>query len=573
MINIPLPSGPGEAISPDYFGPLPLTDNGCKYILLITDRFSRRAAMYAVSAAEYTAEGTADILVNDYIPKWGCPKSMLTDNGRQLCSELSRSVCSMLGIRKLSTSAYHAMGNGGTERVNHTMAQMLSMVVNERQSDWDKQLPHAESAYNNSVSTATGLAPNEVHLGRLLRLPLTVIETVIERQGATGHQSLPRDQLEYCDLARERQRLAYQLVREHHAISSSRLARVNKKVSDVFHKKPLFEAGSWVWVYNSVLTAQQSKSADEDRALKSKLSLNWTGPFKVLKVGPCDSAPDGKPLGDKLLYLELPLGVRGVNAKRRVSVMRCKPCLNPHDVEDRPRYLPAGFTEYVLSSVSEKCPPFHVTDEDVEPSVDVEYLDVDSIIAHQFVRGIGGKIAVLYETRWIGLTSTSWERESDLHRFRRAILLYWTGTPDQRDSTGNDRYRLMRRSAAAREIYRERGEWFVARGHLLVPRHQYERAFADSSKLRGAHVWFKSKDDLWWLGVIHSVGSTDKPYIVRFLDTPGPVKVMLRPEWYSIDPSARRFSWCLQRHKSGGVVAGVLRHSIGFKKLVPSGES
>ena len=88
---------------------------------------------------------------------------MLTDNGRQFCSELSRALCKMLGIRKLTTSACHAMGNGGTEQVNHTVAQMLSMVVNERQDDWDKQLPHVESAYNNSVSAATGLAPNEVH--------------------------------------------------------------------------------------------------------------------------------------------------------------------------------------------------------------------------------------------------------------------------------------------------------------------------------------------------------------------------------------------------------------------------
>ena len=103
--------------------------------LLFTDRFSRRAAMHAVTAAEFSAASTADILVNDYIPKWGCPKSMLTDNGRQVCSELSRAVCKVLGIRKLTTSAYHAMGNGGTERVNHTMAQMLSMVVNERQND------------------------------------------------------------------------------------------------------------------------------------------------------------------------------------------------------------------------------------------------------------------------------------------------------------------------------------------------------------------------------------------------------------------------------------------------------
>ena len=135
---------------------------------------------------------------------------------------------------------------------------------------------------------------------------------------------------------------------------------------------------------------QPGRSKEDEVALKSKLSLNCTGPFKILRVGPCVSAPDGKPVGEKLLYLDLPAGMREVKAKSRVSVKRCKPCLNPHDTDDRPRYLPAGFTEYVLANVSEKCPPFHVTDIDVEPFVGVERLEVDSIVAHQFVRGWGG---------------------------------------------------------------------------------------------------------------------------------------------------------------------------------------
>ena len=56
------------------------------------------------------------------------------------------------------------------------MAQMLAMVVKERQDDWDAQLPHVEFAYKNSVSAATGLAPNEVHMSRLPRLPLTMLD-------------------------------------------------------------------------------------------------------------------------------------------------------------------------------------------------------------------------------------------------------------------------------------------------------------------------------------------------------------------------------------------------------------
>ena len=66
--------------------------------------------------------------------------------------------------------------------MNHTMAQMLAMVVNELQDDRDVQLPHVKFAYNNSIGAATGLEPNEVHMGRLPRLP----QTVFERTGVTG---------------------------------------------------------------------------------------------------------------------------------------------------------------------------------------------------------------------------------------------------------------------------------------------------------------------------------------------------------------------------------------------------
>ena len=66
-----------------------------------------------------------------------------------------------------------------------------------QQTDWDAQLPHVERAYNNSVSPARRLVPNEVYLGRLPRLPLTVVDL----SNIGGHQSLNRDQLAYIELA------------------------------------------------------------------------------------------------------------------------------------------------------------------------------------------------------------------------------------------------------------------------------------------------------------------------------------------------------------------------------------
>ena len=131
------PEGPVIAVSVDSFGPLPVTPRGNTYILLFTDSFSRRADMYAVTAAEFTAEGTANFLINRCIPLWGCPRSILSDNGLQFCSKLSQAVYKLLGVRKIATSFYHPNGNGGVERVNHTMAQMLAMVINELLNNWD----------------------------------------------------------------------------------------------------------------------------------------------------------------------------------------------------------------------------------------------------------------------------------------------------------------------------------------------------------------------------------------------------------------------------------------------------
>ena len=130
--------------------------------------------MFPVTGAEFTVGGTANILVNKYIPLWGCRRTMLSDSGLQFCSELSQAVYQLLGVRKLATSSYYPNDNGGIERVNHTMAQIMAMVVNERQDDWDMRLLHVEFAYNNLISAATGLPPNEVHMGRLCSLCQTI---------------------------------------------------------------------------------------------------------------------------------------------------------------------------------------------------------------------------------------------------------------------------------------------------------------------------------------------------------------------------------------------------------------
>ena len=89
--------------------------------------------------------------------------------------------------------------------------------------------------YNNSVNAATGLAPNEIHIGRMPRLPLTVFE----RKNTGGHQSLDRDVVEYHLSLSNRLRLAYDVVREQNQINVAKVAKANSVLDDVVHNRPV----------------------------------------------------------------------------------------------------------------------------------------------------------------------------------------------------------------------------------------------------------------------------------------------------------------------------------------------
>ena len=252
-------------------------------------------------------------------------------------------------------------------------------------------LAHVEFAYNISVSAATGLAPNDLHMGRLPRLPLTVFN----RTGVVRHQSLARDHLAFCDLTTDRKKRANDIFRAHHALPVSRVNRRNSALADALRPAPTFAVGGWARVYNSASTIRQGVRANTDaKVLKAKLVLNWTGPYKVLAVGPCSAAetPDGSPLGRNLLYLDLLSDLPGSDTRRRVAIERCKLCATPHDSGD----LPAGLTQYVLNKCSKKSPPYHVTQDDF--STPLQQLEVEQITGDQSVRGQGGIIALLYKT-------------------------------------------------------------------------------------------------------------------------------------------------------------------------------
>ena len=101
----------------------------------------------------------------------------------------------------------------------------------------------------------------------------------------------------------------------------------------------------------------------------------------------------------------------------------------------------------------------------------------------------------------------------DLSNWRRHVLLYWLGTPDQHRQT-NRLYRQMRIGAAARELARMTGARITSPGYGLVPHRVWSDRFKNRVLPVGAHLWYKAQDALWWLGKI------SKSPNIRLLRTP-----------------------------------------------------
>ncbi|CAF1554339.1 unnamed protein product, partial [Adineta ricciae] len=73
------PDGPFLLIGIDYCGPLKSTPRENKYVLVITDYFTRH--IVAVALPNCTAETTAQALFNEYFCRYGIPAVILSDQG------------------------------------------------------------------------------------------------------------------------------------------------------------------------------------------------------------------------------------------------------------------------------------------------------------------------------------------------------------------------------------------------------------------------------------------------------------------------------------------------------------
>ena len=164
---------PMERLTIDILGELPMTPNGNKYILVISDYFTKWTE--ALPMPNMEACTVAKTLVENVLFRFGILLKIHSDQGRQFESNLFKEMCKLLGIEKTRTTPYHPESDGMVERFNRTLATMLSAFVSSNHKDWDEQLPNVMMTYRSTEHETTGMSPNIFMFGREVATPLDLM--------------------------------------------------------------------------------------------------------------------------------------------------------------------------------------------------------------------------------------------------------------------------------------------------------------------------------------------------------------------------------------------------------------
>ncbi|UYV66672.1 K02A2.6-like, partial [Cordylochernes scorpioides] len=171
--TIPPVARPFQKVGIDLLGRFPVSNNGNKWIVVATDYLSRYAMTRAIPNG--SAEEVAKFMIEDVLLKHGAPRELISDRGRTFISRTLKEINDLCGIIHRFTSAYHPQTNGLTERLNKTLADMLSMYVDVEQRNWDAVLPYVTFAYNTSQQESSGFSPFYLIHGRDVETPLDTI--------------------------------------------------------------------------------------------------------------------------------------------------------------------------------------------------------------------------------------------------------------------------------------------------------------------------------------------------------------------------------------------------------------
>ena len=284
----------------DILSGLPTTKEKYKHVLLVVDSYSKWCECFPLRTQEATE--VAAVLFREIISRYGSPRSLVSDRGRNFMSNLVKALAELFEIKRTYTSAYHPMTNGLVESKNSYILQALRAYCKGQQDDWPELLPGIMMAYRSTPATqSTDFSPFFLLYGREMRLP---IDTVLQpkdhlNQDCKIHLGRILQNLEVCrKLAGENIKAAQDKYKYQH---------------DKRSQLPSFQPAQRVWLYCTKVPPGKAP----------KLHRKWVGPYYITMIGPNHT-------------FRLRNAQTNLEVKSLVNAARLKPYYDPNDRPTNP---------------------------------------------------------------------------------------------------------------------------------------------------------------------------------------------------------------------------------------------
>lgn len=158
-----------EKIYLDLVGPFEVDNNNYSYVLTLQCELTKYVEAYPLISKK--AEEVAKSFVTNFILRYGVPREITTDRGKEFIAATFQEVCKLLQIKQLNSTAYHHQSLGALEVSHKNLNSFLRIQTDNHPETWSSWLPFWSFAFNTTVHTETKFTPYELVFGKKCSLP------------------------------------------------------------------------------------------------------------------------------------------------------------------------------------------------------------------------------------------------------------------------------------------------------------------------------------------------------------------------------------------------------------------
>lgn len=242
-------------------GPFPTAIRQLKFLVVNIDYFTKWVEAKAL--ATITEKNVRSFVWRCIICRFGIPRILVSDNGKQFDNDSFRDFCSQLGIRNHYSSPAYPQANGQAEVTNRSLLKIIKTWLEGAKGIWVEELPSILWAYRTTVRTPTGETPFRLTYGNEAVIPAEV--------GLTSYRVHNHDEKRNAEAIR----LQLDLVDEVRMAAEQRLAWYQDRMAKNYNSRVRhrnFQEGDLV--LRKVMGAARDPT-------QGKLSPNWEGPYRV----------------------------------------------------------------------------------------------------------------------------------------------------------------------------------------------------------------------------------------------------------------------------------------------------